>query len=142
MLGRSLPLLEARMAGAPVSFLRVANLDEIPTDRGLHIRVGGIEIGLYRVGEAIHAMEDACPHAGFPLSRGRLEGCVVTCAAHGLPFDIRTGFNPTNADGFPLYCFAVRVTGNDVELNLDDRTNDSGRNRTPSRADPKSRNRG
>ncbi len=130
------------MAGAPVSFVRVASLGDIPADRGLRVRVGGIDLGLYRVGEAIHAMEDDCPHAGFPLSRGRLEGCVVTCEGHGLPFDIRTGFNPTNADGFPLSCFAVRVTGNDVEVNLDDRTNDPGRNRTPSRADPNSRNRG
>ena len=80
-----------------------------------------------------------CPHAGFPLSRGRLEGCIITCQAHGLPFDIRTGFNPTNEDGFPLSCFAVRVTENDVEVDLDERTNDSGRSRTPSRAKPDSR---
>ena len=130
------------MAGAQVSFVRVASLNEIPTDRGLRIRVAGIDIGLYRVDEAVHAMEDACPHAGFPLSRGPLEGCVVTCAAHGLPFDIRTGFNPTNQDGFPLLCFAVRVTGNDVEINLEDRTNNPGRNRTPSRRDPNSQHRG
>ena len=96
-------------------------------------RVGGIDVGIYRVGDEIHAMEDACPHAGFPLSSGRLEGCVVVCKAHGWPFDVRTGFDPENADGFPIPCFAVRIIDDGVEVDLDAPINDP-RPRRPTRS--------
>ena len=64
-------------------FRTVARLSEIPPDRGLRVEIDGIAVGLYRVGDAVHAMEDACPHAGYPLHEGDLEGCVITCRAHG-----------------------------------------------------------
>lgn len=105
-------------------FLRVASLNEIPTDRGLRVRVGEVDVGLYRVGETVHAMEDVCPHAGFPLSRGHLEGCVIVCDAHGWPFDVRTGFDPKQSDGFPIPCFAVRIVGENVEVDVEIQTND------------------
>lgn len=112
-----------------MSFSTVARLDDIPRDRGLRVRLEGVEIGLYRVGDEIYAMEDNCPHAGFPLSKGRLVGCVIECQAHGWPFDIRTGFDPDNADGFPIPCFAVRISGDCVEVDLEDQTNDPRRKR-------------
>ncbi|MGE0704188.1 MAG: Rieske 2Fe-2S domain-containing protein [Pirellulaceae bacterium] len=33
------------------------------------------------------ALRNRCPHRFAPLSKGRLEGCVVTCVYHGLKFD-------------------------------------------------------
>ena len=69
------------------------------------------------------AMEDACPHAGVPLSDGTLEGGVITCRAHGWPFDVRTGFAPDDDDGFPIPCFAVEVRDGEVFVDLDDRVN-------------------
>jgi nitrite reductase/ring-hydroxylating ferredoxin subunit len=110
-----------------MSFVRVARVDEIPIGRGLRVGVGEVMIGLYRVGDAIHAMEDACPHAGFPLSAGSLQGCVIVCKAHGWAFDIRTGFDPDHADGFPIPCFAVRVHGGEVFVDLEKRLNDPRR---------------
>jgi nitrite reductase/ring-hydroxylating ferredoxin subunit len=106
-----------------VSFVSVARVDEIPTHRGLRVHIDDIAIGLYRVGEEVFAMEDPCPHAGFPLSEGQLEGCVIVCEAHGWPFDVRTGFDPEHADGFPIPCFAVRIEGDVVQVDLDQRTN-------------------
>lgn len=106
-----------------MAFVPVARLDEIPQDRGLRIQIDGVAVGLYRVGESVYAMEDACPHAGFPLSEGSFENCVIVCKAHGWPFDVRTGFDPDNADGFPIPCFTVRVAGNEVSIDLESRTN-------------------
>ncbi len=114
-----------------MSFLPVAQADEIPEGRGLRVHVDGVDVGLYRVGEQVFAMEDNCPHAGFPLSKGQLEGCVVVCEAHGWPFDVRTGFDPDNADGFPVPCFAVSVRGATVYVDLDHRTNEPRRKRPP-----------
>lgn len=107
-------------------------------DGDLHNRTGQaeadgpetVDVGLYRIGDTVHAMEDVCPHAGFPLSRGCFENGVVVCDAHGWPFDVRTGFDPDHGDGFPIPCFAVRVVGDDVEIDLEERTNDPRRTRT------------
>ena len=118
-----------------MSFVPVARLHDIPTDRGLRVVLAGIGVGLYRVGEAVYAMEDACPHAGYPLSEGELDGCVISCRAHGWPFDIRTGFDPEHADGFPIPCFAVEVEGDEVRIDLATRINDPRRNR-PRPRDP------
>ena len=108
-------------------FVPVARVDEIPTDRGLRVEVDGIGVGLYRVGDEVHAMEDACPHAGFPLSEGELENGVIHCRAHGWPFDVRTGFAPDDADGFPIPCFAVEVVDGTVRIDLGRRINDPRR---------------
>ena len=123
-----------------MSFEAVAQITEIPAKSGLRIRVGDVDLGLYRVGEIVYAMEDACPHAGFPLSEGTFEAGIITCKAHGWPFDVRTGFDPDQADGFPIPCFEVRVEEGVVLVDLDSRTNDPrrgrrGRTRTRAAAD-------
>jgi nitrite reductase/ring-hydroxylating ferredoxin subunit len=113
-----------------MAFVAVARLTEIPNNRGLSVSVEGIDIGLYLVDDHVYAMEDTCPHAGFPLSKGDLEGCVITCQAHGWPFDVRTGFDPENADGFPIPCFAVTIEGGMVHVDLEQRINDPRREHT------------
>lgn len=106
-----------------MAFVPVAQIEEIPGDRGLRVSVEGVDIGLYAVDGEIFAMEDTCPHAGFPLSQGELDGCVIVCKAHGWPFDIRTGFDPDNADGFPIPCFAVSVIEGTVHIDINEQTN-------------------
>lgn len=45
-------------------------------------------IAIYRdtLGQ-IHALEDACPHKGVALHKGKVEGCNLACAYHGWEFD-------------------------------------------------------
>jgi 3-phenylpropionate/trans-cinnamate dioxygenase ferredoxin subunit len=126
---RSLRARNERGVRVALPFLPVAKLSDIPSDRGFRIVVDGIGVGLYRVDETIYAMEDACPHAGYPLSEGELSGCVISCRAHGWPFDVRTGFDPDNADGFPVPCFAVEVEGDEIRIDLSTRINDPRRGR-------------
>ena len=110
-----------------MGFERVAALAQIPSGRGLCVRVRGIEVGVFRVGDDVYAMENACPHAGDPLSEGELNGPIVICRAHGWEFDVRTGFRPDDADGFPIPCFAVRIRNGAVEIDLDRPTNRGSR---------------
>ncbi len=35
----------------------------------------------------IHALEDACPHKGVALHKGKVQGCHLTCAYHGWEFN-------------------------------------------------------
>ena len=112
-----------------MSFRPVAKLEEVEEGRGLRVRIDEVDIGLYRVEGQVYAMEDTCPHAGFPLSKGELKGCVITCEAHGWPFDVRTGFDPDNIDGFPIPCFAVLIEGDEIQVDVETRTNDPRRGR-------------
>lgn len=45
-------------------------------------------IALYRTANGqLHALEDACPHRGIALHKGRVQGCTLACAYHGWEFD-------------------------------------------------------
>lgn len=101
-----------------MAFVAVAKLADIPHGRGLRVSLEGIIIGLFRVADTVYAMEDQCPHADAPLSDGCLDGAIVTCALHGWRFDVRTGFRPDDADGFPIPCFATQLRGEWVAVDL------------------------
>ena len=51
----------------------------------------GREILLARVGENYYATDNRCTHLKGDLSKGRLEGTVVTCPRHGSQFDLKDG---------------------------------------------------
>ena len=106
-----------------MTYRKVARVDEVPEGRGLCVQVDGVDVGLFRVEDEIHAIENACPHAGDPLSEGVLDGAIVVCRAHGWAFDVRTGFRPEDADGFPIPRFAVRLADGCVEVDLEQRLN-------------------
>lgn len=63
----------------------------------------------------VHAFEDACPHAGWPLSDGDFDGCLLTCARHFWEFDVAKG-NSRAPVGWPLRTFPIQVDGFDDVL--------------------------
>jgi nitrite reductase/ring-hydroxylating ferredoxin subunit len=44
-----------------------------------------------RVGDDYFAIENVCPHAAVPLSRGKLVGHELECPFHGGRLDVRDG---------------------------------------------------
>ncbi len=101
-----------------MAFERVARLAELPLDQGRCVRVGECYVGLYRVGDRVFAMDDACPHAGYPLHEGPLEGSVVTCNGHGWEYDVVTGLPPDGFGDYPIRRYAVRLEGDEVWVDL------------------------
>ena len=55
------------------------------------VTVNGREILLAKAGGNYYASDNRCPHMGGKLSKGKLEGTVVTCPLHGSQFDLRNG---------------------------------------------------
>lgn len=72
-------------------FLDVAAEADVPTGRGLRVVVDGVAVAIFRCGADVVALEDACPHAGAPLSAGVCQDGVVVCSWHGFRFDARSG---------------------------------------------------
>src|SRR4051812_10231482 len=77
-------------------FVRAVRIGEIEEGRGCTVEVAGQWLAIFRVGEAFHAIGNACPHMAGPLGAGRLEGHVVVCPIHYWRIDVRTGASPTN----------------------------------------------
>ena len=53
--------------------------------------IEGIEIMLVKTNGKYFAVSNRCPHLNASLSRGKLEGTVITCPSHGTQFDVTTG---------------------------------------------------
>jgi 3-phenylpropionate/trans-cinnamate dioxygenase ferredoxin component len=68
-------------------------------------------LALFNVDGQLFAIDDSCPHQGASLCGGRLDGCVIQCCAHGLRFDLRSGYM--------LNSTLVKVTHYPVEI-IDD----------------------
>jgi len=72
-------------------FVEVFSTLDLP-DGSLRIsEVGGREILLARVGDRYYAADNRCPHMGCNLSRGTLEGTILTCPRHHSQFDLSDG---------------------------------------------------
>ncbi len=61
-------------------------------------------IAVFADGDAVYAVENNCPHMGFPLDRGSVRDGMLTCHWHQARFDLRSGctFDPW-ADDVPRY---------------------------------------
>jgi nitrite reductase/ring-hydroxylating ferredoxin subunit len=65
-------------------WVRVASVSDLPTEGiGHAVKVAGLDIALFRWDERIYAVEDLCPHLGFPLSEGIMQMGEVICSWHG-----------------------------------------------------------
>jgi len=110
-------------------FVKVARLQEIPTERGKVLQVEGKEIALFRSDDTVYAIDNLCLHEGGPLGHGPVKDGIVTCPWHLWRFDVRTGAM-VEAPSMKVDCFAVKVEGEDVYLDISSLTAPVRRNRT------------
>lgn len=95
--------------------LRVCSLEELKRDRYRVLAAEGRTVlVLYEQGR-VFALDNRCPHMGFPLHRGSVRDGILTCHWHHAKFDLAGGctLDPF-ADDVPS--FAVEVRGSDVYL--------------------------
>lgn len=70
----------------------VAKVGDIPQGRGATVTLqDGSQIALFNVKGAFHAIENFCPHKGYPLANSPIYGNKVECEHHGWRFDLRNG---------------------------------------------------
>jgi len=65
--------------------------DKIPVGESAEVVADGSIYAVFNVDGTFHVLDGICPHAGGPLGKGMLHGCVVTCPWHGWQFDVRSG---------------------------------------------------
>jgi nitrite reductase/ring-hydroxylating ferredoxin subunit len=72
-------------------YVKVAEKSQIPVDKMKAAKVEDKEILIANVNGNFYAIDQKCTHAGGDLSKGVLEGNVVTCPSHHAKFDVTTG---------------------------------------------------
>lgn len=73
------------------SWVNAIKVEEVPEGGRRGLKIEGVPLLIAHVNGEFYAMSDRCGHMNAPLSRGKLEGHVVTCPMHGAAFDVRTG---------------------------------------------------
>ena len=97
--------------------VRAASLEELREAGRLVVAVNGHTVFLLADGDDVHAVDNRCPHMGFPLHRGSVSDGILTCHWHHARFDLCTGgtFDEWADD---LRRFPVVVDGDDVYVDL------------------------
>jgi len=72
--------------------IKVGRIDAVPVGRGATVQLkDGSEVALFNIDGEFRAIENFCPHKGFPLADSRTYGNTVECDLHGYRFDLKTG---------------------------------------------------
>jgi nitrite reductase/ring-hydroxylating ferredoxin subunit len=96
---------------------RAASLDELRAAGRLVTHVEGHTICLLAEGDDVYAVDNRCPHMGFPLHRGTVSDGILTCHWHHARFDLCTG-GTFDQWADELRRFPVEVDGEDVYVDL------------------------
>lgn len=102
------------------NWIRVAGTEECLPGKSIECLAEGQIVALFNVDGVYHALDGVCPHQGGPLGAGRLAGSIVACPWHGWKFDVATGQH-TASPTVMQRSFAVRVEGNEVLIDLEER---------------------
>jgi nitrite reductase/ring-hydroxylating ferredoxin subunit len=105
--------------------LHVGSLEEVRSRSPLVVSKGPVPIVIFHHDGELHAVDNRCPHMGFPLDRGTLQGGILTCHWHHARFDLSSGgtFNPFADD---VRSFPVSVVDGEVWIDPEPPPRDDG----------------
>ena len=104
-------------AEAVEEFIRVGPLDELKQRGCTVVTGGGHTIAVYYHDGQVYAVDNRCPHMGFPLDRGTVKDGILTCHWHHARFDLASGgtFDPFADD---VRAFPVSIVNGEVWVSL------------------------
>ena len=99
------------------TYVRAASLAELRAVERLVVHVHGNTVCLIAADDRVFAVDNRCPHMGFPLHRGSVADGILTCHWHHARFDLCTGgtFDQWADD---LRRFPVEVDGDDIYVDV------------------------
>ena len=105
------------MAATPERFVFAARLADLKASGCLVRQVGGQTLALFQHNDTIYAVDNRCPHMGFPLDRGTVRDGILTCHWHHARFDLASGGTfDLWADDARVY--PVQVRGSEIYVDL------------------------
>ncbi len=108
-----------------MEYIKVAEKAELQLNKMMLVVVADKEVLLANVEGSYYAIANKCTHLGGSLSKGSLDGSIVTCPRHGSQFDVKTGHAVANAKiGFITMrvkdeeSYKVKVEGTEIFIGI------------------------
>jgi nitrite reductase/ring-hydroxylating ferredoxin subunit len=103
-------------AGEIAELIRVGPLDEIKQRGCMVVSGAGHTLAVFHHNGQVYAVDNRCPHMGFPLDRGTVKDGILTCHWHHARFDLSSGgtFDPFADD---VRSFPVSIVDGEVWVN-------------------------
>jgi len=91
--------------------------DDLAPNTGRAITIDDDHLAIFRtVDDAFYAVDARCPHEGYPLAKGDLVGCTLTCRWHNFKYDLRDGACLVGDEAVRTY--PLRVVDGRIEVDL------------------------
>ena len=101
-----------------LQWIPVATLGDLWEGDITDVQVGDELILLvHLVGGHIHAYQGYCPHQKTTLADGKVDGHILTCAAHFWQFDVSTG-EGVNPKRCQLHRYSVKVEDSTISVGI------------------------
>src|SRR5215469_16750218 len=119
-MARAASLTDRVEDGTPAAAWRPAlPLERLRREGKAIVKVDGKQIAFFDTADGVRACNNRCPHEGYPLREGTLDGsCILTCNWHNWKFDLRTGANLYGGDGLRIY--PTRLEAGDIWVDIAD----------------------
>ncbi|ADJ15884.1 Rieske (2Fe-2S) protein [Halalkalicoccus jeotgali] len=116
------------MATTDEDFVQVATTADLDGEDQALVTTRGQAIALFRHEGEFYAVDNRCPHMGFPLAQGTVDDGVLTCHWHHARFELGCGstFDPF-ADDLPT--FPTEVRGEEIWVDPHPKRDDPPRER-------------
>ncbi|HZY85375.1 MAG TPA: Rieske (2Fe-2S) protein [Gemmataceae bacterium] len=101
-------------------YRKVCRVGDLAEGEGKTVAVGDKLVAVFFAGGRYLAIDDTCPHMGASLSGGYVENGIVTCPWHAWRFRLADGAWADNPR-IKIGCFPVRVEGDEVQVQVEDR---------------------
>ena len=100
------------MTSSP-NYVFAAKLSEVQAAGCTAVHVNGHTVVLFAHNDQVYAVDNRCPHMGFPLDKGTVKDGILTCYWHYARFDLASGgtFDQFADD---VRAFPVEVRGDEV----------------------------
>jgi len=110
--------MEQTMTG----LMRAASLADVRKRGYLTVQLQGNTVALFYHNDQVYAVDNRCPHMGFPLDKGSVRDGILTCYWHYARFDVATGgtFDQFADD---VRVFPVKILDDDVWVDVTPRAN-------------------
>jgi nitrite reductase/ring-hydroxylating ferredoxin subunit len=101
------------------NWVTVAQKSAVAPESAIGVELGNdLYIAIYHVDGEFYATDNICPHADAFLNYGRLNGDVIECPVHGVRFEVKTGKGCGGAPYGSLRKFALRIVGDDIQVDV------------------------
>lgn len=99
------------------TFVHIGTVDELRERCCTVVNAQGHDVAVFYHAGKVYAVDNRCPHMGFPLHRGSVKDGILTCHWHHARFDLASGgtFDLWADD---VRAFPVELRGDDVWVDV------------------------